>query len=570
MPKCGSSVYDMIDYGNLFDLKNAKVVRAQLNQIDRGTNTADITLLDYCPEVTAQDLRKVKFFYHCQYSSGSELDLSKGHRAFHNYEMVYVLYAPASPGVEKRLYIIGHVDKQDTALCTYGDYILVLFTRLGNVGEFEDSMAGLDVYDTATGKSVDLDKFINRNNSPAKPASLPFVYNAKDIAGNTGYSDFYAWFNWNFMPQYPSATLPTINHTETSNFWTTYNDASDQISYSHTDTAVFMNPDNCVLAYREDSYEKANSTYPDWRNDFFQWEYFDTERQTYDGYGFFCGQIESSNHEKMYTLNRDWGEYSYFVTVAGHKVTFRVRSTETLHSTVSGASPSFTFTDAYTQSISLEVNFPLFGDPVVISSSFAFNWVDANLSAKPTNSPYNNSSVCNGTIGHVGIGDINAASTDPNPYYDQTLTGDRIGSISEGGAGCYVYMFWWMSAEYTNIYTNTIFPYTLSPVWLEMIGSNMTPSTGYPVVFRGHVAVSYYNEDITPATTLDLDEMITNRDRGSSKGMIDCINRLVRDVTDGWKTIHVNWATNGQDYVDIANLLTRSGPQLVFYQRRTE
>ena len=157
--------YEMIELANLFDLDKARIVQAQINSIDSANNCANITFSSECVELAGLSVDAVKFFYHCDNSTGTEEDLVNGHKAFKANEYVYCLWCPASPSVEERFFIIGHVDIRRTKRCI--PEILYLLLR-GNAQTGD--VYGL--FDTSTGDLLDLDNFVNIDeSSPAKPSS---------------------------------------------------------------------------------------------------------------------------------------------------------------------------------------------------------------------------------------------------------------------------------------------------------------------------------------------------------------------------------------------------------------
>ena len=119
MAECEGTDYENIQLDDLFDLRDSKLVRAQINSISGGTNSADITLLDPCPELDLVDLTAVPFFYHCEWSSGTARDLQYGFKAFEELEFVYVLYTPAIGDDDiATIYIVGHIDIHSTRFCS--------------------------------------------------------------------------------------------------------------------------------------------------------------------------------------------------------------------------------------------------------------------------------------------------------------------------------------------------------------------------------------------------------------------------------------------------------------------
>lgn len=121
MSECPGTEYQNIDLDKIFDLRDSQLVRAQINTISGGTNTADITLLDPCPALDGVDLTAVEFFYHCEWSKGTLRDLQYGFKAFEELDFVYCLFTPpitADPDDVATFYIVGHIDIQATEMCS--------------------------------------------------------------------------------------------------------------------------------------------------------------------------------------------------------------------------------------------------------------------------------------------------------------------------------------------------------------------------------------------------------------------------------------------------------------------
>lgn len=168
MADCGDHSHQMIEYANLFDLRDMQLLRAEIDAIDRANNTADITFLDACPDY-AVSLADVPFFYHCQYSTGTLEDLANGHNAFSVGDMVYVAHVPENGTTAERMYIVGHVDIRGTRVCPTEFLFISLSFTLNST-----SYGFTTVFDTSTGAKLDVDAFVNKDeSSPAKPTSLP-------------------------------------------------------------------------------------------------------------------------------------------------------------------------------------------------------------------------------------------------------------------------------------------------------------------------------------------------------------------------------------------------------------
>lgn len=176
MADCGDHTHQMIEYANLFDLRDVQLLRAQIDNIDRSENTADITLLDTCPEYTETEIFAVPFWYHCQYSTGTIEDLAHGHNAFSIGDMVYIVHVPENGSVAERMYIVGHVDIRGTRVCPTEFLFVELSFTLNST-----SYGFTTIFDAGTGAKLDVDAFVNKDeSSPAKPTSLPAV--TSDIA----------------------------------------------------------------------------------------------------------------------------------------------------------------------------------------------------------------------------------------------------------------------------------------------------------------------------------------------------------------------------------------------------
>lgn len=161
--------YELMDFANIFDLRNARLVRAQIDTIYPDTNTAAVTLLDECTEVSALDLTQVPFFYHCDFSTGTLEDLAFGYSAFEPSQYVYMIYAPENADILERLYIIGHVDIRGTRTCCT-DLIMATLPY----GKLTEEKHAITIFSPWTGTVLDMATFVNKDElSPPKPASLP-------------------------------------------------------------------------------------------------------------------------------------------------------------------------------------------------------------------------------------------------------------------------------------------------------------------------------------------------------------------------------------------------------------
>lgn len=201
MADCGDYDYQAIVYRGLFDLKNAQIIRAQINSIDSTGNTASVTLLDECPLDDWLDTDSVPFFYHCENSTGTVEDLANGYKAFSNGDMVYLLLNQENGDNAAQAYIIGHIDQRDTNQCG-SEYLAV------------SALAGVDdnivvvrtIIDLVSGNVINLSTFVDREGSPTRPSSIPFI-------------DTNGWFAYNFSVYtnliYPFSFTVT-KHSETT------------------------------------------------------------------------------------------------------------------------------------------------------------------------------------------------------------------------------------------------------------------------------------------------------------------------------------------------------------------
>lgn len=262
MATCGDSEYEMIEYSDLFDLRDGKLVRAQINTINGADNTADITILDECDALSGQDLTSVPFFYHCENSKGTIEDLQQGYMAFSPYDLVYAIFIPASGDVLQRFYIIGHADIRGTNSCK-PEYLLVVYRSF------------MTVINAKTGLELDLQNFVPLDSSsPEAPSELPCKLS------------YLSWFSYNFRNSVPKVTVPytatpyQLSSSEVQNGWSTssgtciYERVVTQYSTfpdlegkirSETSLRTYSDPEsaNCVLFYGLDGYmETVDATDP--------------------------------------------------------------------------------------------------------------------------------------------------------------------------------------------------------------------------------------------------------------------------------------------------------------------
>lgn len=185
--------HEQMELSTAYDLRYARIVQAQIDSINSTENCAAITLSNECAELAGKSVAAVKFFYHCEYSTGTVEDLDHGHEAFVAGDFVLVLWVPDSSSVEEQFCIIGHVDKRGTQRCKIGE-VLYLMTA-----ESETSGRMYCFFDTGTGQLLDIDGFANIDDgSPTKPASAIGLYT----------SAVGAWRDYNFTSPPVTVTIP--------------------------------------------------------------------------------------------------------------------------------------------------------------------------------------------------------------------------------------------------------------------------------------------------------------------------------------------------------------------------
>lgn len=201
MPDCGEYQYQAIEYRGLFDLKDAQILRAEIDSIDQANNRASVTLLDSCELVSWVDVSAIPFFYHCENSTGTVEDLANGYKAFSVGDMVYVLANKENGEIPAQAYIVGHIDQRDTNQC--GAEYLAVSATVGVSGGTEIVRTIIDV---VSGNVLNLSTFVDREGSPVRPTSIPFI----DTTG---------WFAYNFsVYTNPIYAFPftVTKHSETS------------------------------------------------------------------------------------------------------------------------------------------------------------------------------------------------------------------------------------------------------------------------------------------------------------------------------------------------------------------
>ena len=217
--------YEMIELANLFDLDKARIVQAQINSIDSANNCANITFSSECAELSGLSVDAVKFFYHCENSTGTEEDLADGHKAFKANEYVYCLWCPASPTIDERFFIIGHVDIRGTKRCAVGDYIIMAMGLNYEFGPHATSIEDeryVTIFDAAMMQPLDLDSFAELEGSPPKPAGFPCLLD----------SVFTAWVGYNFEAVVPPHDCPLYHDTYNASISVTASDNWPSPEYS--------------------------------------------------------------------------------------------------------------------------------------------------------------------------------------------------------------------------------------------------------------------------------------------------------------------------------------------------
>ena len=186
--------YEMIELGNLFDLDKARIVQAQINSIDSGNNCAAITFSSECVELAGLSVNAVKFFYHCENSTGTEEDLADGHKAFKANEYVYCLWCPASPTIDERFFIIGHVDIRGTKRCLTTEILIIRAKGNATSGDM------YCLFDTSTGAILDTENFVPLDeNSPAYPPAI-------GVWSSTVWA--WIWYNFRYVDGLTTVTVP--------------------------------------------------------------------------------------------------------------------------------------------------------------------------------------------------------------------------------------------------------------------------------------------------------------------------------------------------------------------------
>ena len=84
--------HEQMELSTAYDLRYARIVQAQIDSINSAENSASITLSNECAELAGKSVDAVKFFYHCEYSTGTLEDLAHGHEAFVDGDFVLALW----------------------------------------------------------------------------------------------------------------------------------------------------------------------------------------------------------------------------------------------------------------------------------------------------------------------------------------------------------------------------------------------------------------------------------------------------------------------------------------------
>lgn len=193
--------HEQMELSTAYDLRNARVVQAQINSIDAAENCAAITLAGECAELAEKSVEAVKFFYHCENSTGTVEDLARGYKAFKVNDFVIVLWVPASGEMEEQFYIIGHVDKRGTQRCKIGDLITFMmglnYTFAPHTG-IAPTERYVTIFDVSKGEVFDLGAFVPLPGSPPAPAALPCKVDEV----------WSAWVAYNFESPTPRHSCP--------------------------------------------------------------------------------------------------------------------------------------------------------------------------------------------------------------------------------------------------------------------------------------------------------------------------------------------------------------------------
>lgn len=188
--------HEQMELSTAYDLRNARIVQAQINNIDPVENCAGITLSNECAELSGKSVTAIKFFYHCEKSTGTVEDLAQGYKAFKKYDFVLVLWIPATDEVIEQFYIIGHVDIRGTAPCM--EEFLLIGLEGNATGSYDNPrIIWVTIFDVSIGAVLNIETFENKDEfSPAKPTELPCIY-----------STYQTWLEYNFEIAIPGCVV---------------------------------------------------------------------------------------------------------------------------------------------------------------------------------------------------------------------------------------------------------------------------------------------------------------------------------------------------------------------------
>lgn len=362
MPDCGEYDYQAIEYRGLFDLKDAQIIRAEIDSIDAVNNCAAVTLLDTCELAEWIDTSAVPIFYHCENSTGTVEDLANGYKAFSVGDMVYVLANKENGEIPAQTYIIGHIDRRDTAQCGT-EYIAVS----ASIGIGSGTAVVRTIVDLVSGNVLDLASFVDRDGSPARPSSIPFI-------DNTGWFAYNFTFNANTIYTFP---FTVTKHSETSLLADSLYDSYTSGLVPHTvDIATaYTGMDSVSSPYTCSDLSLGNGMYES--TDTFEGEYDDTGAQVKEhfslirsnaskaAYGSGCAAFFTSlthNTEREYTYPDDTIYVS--ITDSYTSVTSRAEiskvETEAFTARVSGVNNTATISASYEAATTFSMDFSAF------------------------------------------------------------------------------------------------------------------------------------------------------------------------------------------------------------------
>jgi len=148
---CGEFSHKLLEMPSLRSFNNAKVSEATIVNINRISGLADITLINPCDGILIEN---IPFFYHCQFSSGSDEALKFGHTAFSDGDTVIVLTIPATQETPAATYIVGHSNIYNIRVCNPERIVI----RVDIVADdFELDASVLVIYDPGAQDIFNLD-----------------------------------------------------------------------------------------------------------------------------------------------------------------------------------------------------------------------------------------------------------------------------------------------------------------------------------------------------------------------------------------------------------------------------